>query len=190
MTHRTIGSELLVALEGAKTALTHSIQEASAAGDWDAAEHLVQWAREVGGMLETVAGVPHPANGRPAFSAVALTASRGSRPANLPFHCTEKNKLVKVGASRDGTTYEHRVTREHFDLIIENLATMAQGADAFETTELNQRCDVPRHEPKIVLDVLEEHHLVRNVRRGRWGFTNASGFATEAQAVWSALPRR
>lgn len=41
-----------------------------------------------------------------------------------PRALLEGGKLVKVGASRDGGTYEHRVTRRRFDLVLEQLRSM------------------------------------------------------------------
>jgi hypothetical protein len=97
---------------------------------------------------------------------------------------------VKVGPSRDGSTYEHRVIREHFDAVIDKLAEIASKTRTFETPELIRECDVPKHEPLIILAVLKQQKLLIGVRRGRWMFTNAETFGVDAQKVWSALPKQ
>ena len=109
--------------------------------------------------------------------------------AKLPYYFTESNKLVKVGPSRDGSTYQHRVTRQHFDEMINRLAEIAAKDRQFETPDLSNAVNIPKHEPLIVLDLLEQRKLLINVRRGRWVFANAETFGDDAQRVWGNLPQ-
>ena len=98
--------------------------------------------------------------------------------------------MAKIGPSRDGTTYQHRVTRDHFDLIIARLTEIAASRKTFETTDVVGRLDIPKHEPLIILAVLEEQKLLIGVRRGRWVFINPVTFAADAEQVWNKLPRQ
>src|SRR2546425_2911335 len=180
--------QLVATLEKAKLELMRSNQAAMTNGQWDRAQFMLQCARDLDGMIIGLRqnGMT-PAPVRPA--ALSSHAPK-PRPAKLPYYCVEGDKLVKVGPSRDGTTYEHRVTREHFDLMIGQLSVLATEGKTFETPDLIKRCDVPKHEPLIILAVLEEQKLLINVRRGRWVFVNVVTFQSDAQRVWAALPKR
>ena len=151
--------------------------------DWDKAKALLDGARQIDGILAILAGRQAPD---------AQPAGRPSVPdrRKLPYYYVEHDKLVKVGRSRDGGTYEHRVTREHFDLIVGRLAEMAKQGRAFETRRLVEKCDVPAHEPLIVVNMLGEQGLLDGLRRGRWAFLNADGFAVAVRGVWDKLPRQ
>ena len=185
---QTFPSGLVATLEKAKHQLMEAIQTAGQAGQWDLAEWGVRKAKDLDEMiivLQNGTGAGHSQ-----FRPMPEAATK-FRPAKLPYHYTEANKLVKLGRSRDGgSTYKHRVVREHFDAVINELAEIASETATFETTELVRRCEVPKHEPKIILDVLEEQKLLTKVRRGRWMFTNAETFGVDAQKVWSALPKQ
>lgn len=152
-------------------------------GEWDRAQSLLQWARELDGMI---LGLKQ--NGSSTYKAAA-PAPRPARPSKLPYYFVEDDKLVKVGPSRDGGTYEHRVVRKNFDLITQRLMEMSRTGTSFETPDLVNRCDIPKHEPLIVLAVMEEQGLLLNVRRGRWSFSNAASFASDVLRVWTSLPR-
>lgn len=150
--------------------------------DWDKAKALLDGARQIDGILAILAGrqAPEPPRVRP-----SVDDRR-----KLPYYYVEHDKLVKVGRSREGGTYEHRVTREHFDLMVGTLAEMAKQGRAFETRRLVEKCDVPAHEPLIVVNMLAEQGLLDRLRRGRWAFTNADGFAVAVRGVWDKLPRQ
>lgn len=179
-------SGVLTLLEKAKKETMESSHAAGASGQWDRAERMLQWAREIDGII---AGMRQNGSG-PASLRQSPGASRASNRDKLPHYYLDGGRLVKVGASRDGKTYQHRVTREHFDRVIAQLAVLAREGKAFETPDLVRRCDVPRHEPLIVLAVLEEMKLVINVRRGRWVFANAQDFTADAERYWNAIARR
>ena len=151
--------------------------------DWDKAKALLDGARQIDGILEILAGRQAP-EVRPS-SAVGNAARR-----KLPYYYVEYDKLVKVGRSRDGGTYEHRVTREHYDRIVEKLRKLAEQEHAFETRRLVEICDVPAHEPLIVVNMLAEQGLLDGVRRGRWAFLDVDEFASAVGLVWDKLPRR
>jgi hypothetical protein len=178
--------DLAPALEKAKAEMMKSSQIAMAAGQWERAEWAVQSAKSLDSML-TVA-----LNGSSGAAALALVSTTSikpkSRPAKLPHFYTEADKLVKVGASRDGGTYEHRVIRAHYDLMIDKLVEVAGRDKSFETPDLIKKCDVPKHEPLIIVAMLESRGLLIKFRRGRWVFKSADTFATDVQKIWVALP--
>jgi hypothetical protein len=175
-------SNLVGTLERAKHELVACSQTAATSGQWDLAEFMVQSARHVDGIIT---GVRQNGSAPPATR--PTDQHHPSRPEKLPYYYVEGDKLVKVGRSRDGTTYKHRVTRGHFDQLIETLAAMAQDHRAFESADFVRRCDVPKHEPLIMLGVLKEHELLHSSRRGRWAFVNPATFAADAGQVWDAL---
>lgn len=145
--------------------------------DWDRAKALLDGARQIDGILSLLSGQravePPPDD-----------------PRKLPYYYVEHDKLVKVGRSRDGGTYEHRVTREHFDLIVARLVELAKQGRGFETRRLVEQCDVPAHEPLIMVNLLGEQGLLEGLRRGRWAFPKPEGFADAARGIWSKLPRQ
>jgi hypothetical protein len=181
----TDGNEarLVELLKQAQTMMVElSGRSAGAERDWDKAKALLDGARQIDGILAILAGrqAPEPSRVRP-----PVDDRR-----KLPYYYVEHDKLVKVGRRREGGTYEHRVTREHYDLIVGRLAEMAKQGRAFETRRLVEKCDVPAHEPLIVVNLLGEQGLLDCLRRGRWAFPDADGFAVAVRGVWDKLPRQ
>lgn len=182
-----LAPELIVTLEKAKGQMMDSIQHAGQTGQWDRAQWMIQKAKD---LDEMISGLRQNGSGHaPLRPTTAPMQTTPPQYAKLPHYFTETNKLVKVGPSRDGTTYQHRVTRDHFDAMINKLADIAAKAKQFETPDLTDALDIPKHEPLIVLALLEELKLLINVRRGRWVFANAETFRSESQKVWANLPR-
>jgi hypothetical protein len=149
---------------------------ASTQGDWDKAKALLDGARQIDGILEILVGRQ---------TSIANTARSTMK---LPYYYVERDKLVKTGRSRAGGTYEHRVIKEHYDLIVGRLIELEKRGGTFDTRKLVEQCDVPAHEPLIVVNVLNEQGLLGGLRRGRWEFTNR--FAEVIHEVWGKLPRR
>jgi hypothetical protein len=149
---------------------------AGAQRDWDKAKALLDGARQIDNILRLLTGqgpMPPP---------VVPPVGR-----KLPYYYIEYDKLVKVGRSRDGGTYEHRVTQDHFDLIVTRLGEMARQGRTFETRRLVERCDVPAHEPLLVVNLLGEQGLLESMRRGQWAFRDAQGFGDAVRGVWSKV---
>lgn len=174
--------KLLDSLETAKGELIHLSQSSGVLGDWDAAERYLRLARELDGVLANVKQ-GEERNGRSSQNgSVSASADR------LPRYSREGRKLLKVGRARDGEgIYKHRVTFENYTAMIGHLKAMA-GQETFETVELIRRCGLPAHEPRIVLDVLEERGLLTSPRKGRWTYANPAKFATDVEEVWPNLP--
>lgn len=147
---------------------------------WDKAKVLLDAARQIENVIRLVTGtVP---------SQTALDTPNGRK---LPYHYVERDRLVWVGRSREGGTYKHNVVREHYDAIASRLCEIAKTHSEFETRdELVDKCAVPRHEPTIIVKVLGDLGLLRRIRRGRWGFTDAGAFPEAAAKAWDRLPRR
>jgi len=186
MTHTT---RLVDSLTASKQELVDRSNRLAADSLWDEAQTAIEWAKQLDGMIAALSN----GNGVPAHMPTIRReqpTSKTRRPhRNLPYYYVEGDRLVKVGPSRDGGTYEHRVTRKNFDLVLARLRDMAGETTEFETQRLVDRCDVPGHEPLIVVAVLEQHGLLIRLRRGRWQFADPAGFARASDAAWQKIPR-
>ncbi len=179
--------EVVSVLQSAKQKMIALSQAAATDGQWHRAQHLLHHASATDSIIN---GLSRDDDNCDSSLAFPLRSPKPG-PGKLPFYYVDRNKLVKVGEkkSRDGSTYEHRTTREHFDLIIKQLSAFASRGKDFETTDLLSKCDVPKHEPGIILAVLRKQKLLSSPRRGQWEFVKASTFASDAQRVWAAIPR-
>ncbi len=148
------------------------------AGQFDRAQRPLEWARQVDGIRNDL-----NTGGERQASGAHPEARR------LPYYYTKHEKLVKLGSRRDGGTYYHRVTREHYDLITSRLRDMARMAAEFETQRLVDGCDVPKHEPLLVVNMLSQQGLLDSARRGRWRFIDREKFSATVEEVWRRLPR-
>jgi len=186
MIHAT---RLVDSLAASKQELVNRSNQLAADSRWDEAQTAIEWAKQIDGMIAALSN----GNGIPAHQpsirreSPTPTARRTHR--DLPYYYVEGDRLVKVGPSRDGGTYEHRVTRKNFALVLARLRDMAGETTEFETQRLVDRCDIPGHEPLIVVAVLEKHGLLIKLRRGRWQFADPTGFARASDAAWQKLPR-
>lgn len=115
--------------------------------------------------------------------------ARSVPPVNLPYYYREPDQLMKIGPSTKGDgTYRHSVPRNHFDRVMEVLVALAKSDHQFETQQLlNRLPGIPGHQPRIVLDVLEQHNVLRSSRRGHWTFADRPGFASAARAMWDRI---
>ncbi len=76
-----------------------------------------------------------------------------------------------------------------FELVLDQLRIMATSTSEFETQRLVDQCDIPKHEPGIVVAVLAKYGLLHRIRRGRWRFDDPASFGERAAGVWQRLPR-
>ena len=170
--------ERLADLLGQAQALMIELSGRCAVGDrdWDKAQRLLEGARQVDAILHVL-------------TREATLPPKGTlHDRKLPYYYVAYDKLVKVGRRRDGGTYKHRVTREHYDLITSRLCEIAKAGATFETQRLVDRCDVPKHEPPLVVHMLSQQGLLANIRRGRWSFTDQATFPKTVKTVWDHLP--
>lgn len=184
-------TRLIDSLAASKQALVDRSSQLTSESRWDEAKRAIEWAKQIDGMIAALSngnGLIHqPAVRRTATDTQSTRARR-----DLPYYYVEDegDRLVKVGPSRDGGTYEHRVVRKNFELVLSRLRDMAGHTVEFETQRLVDRCDIPGHEPLIVVAVLEKHGLLIRLRRGRWQFADPAGFGRAADAVWQQLSRQ
>ena len=108
----------------------------------------------------------------------------------FPYYFRESDRLVKIGKKRNGDgTYKHPVPKDNFDQIMSTLVGFTRSGMRFETKRLQNQCDrIPRHQPLIVLAVLEEQGLVDNRGRGHWTFADRTGFSVASELVWENIP--
>lgn len=163
--------------------VTLSTRYAGEEGNWDKAQFLMESARQVDEIRHRLS------NGRTP-SAPRQTCQPPKRPrSELPYYYVEGDRLAKDGPSRDGSTYTHRVTRANYEQILAALKEIAESHSTFETQRLVDRCNVPKHEPLLVVDMLRKQGALEKLRRGRWQFVDAKNFEYQADNAWSRLPR-
>ena len=167
-------------LQKAKKRLVELAAEFGSRSEWEEAHEHLNGASRIDQLLSDAPST----NG-----AVSSVERRSHSFTKLPYFYIDGDKLVKVGKSRDGGTYEHRVTRQNYELIIDALKKYARSSEQFETQSLVDRCPIPKHEPGIVARVLEEEGLLVQVRRGTWQFEDRWSFDTKVQAVWQRVQR-
>lgn len=169
-------------LQKAKNRLVKLAADYGAQSDWEQAHAHLNGAKQIDELLAGGSNgnsVMHTPRGKP----------QSRRFTTLPYFYVEGDKLVKVGQSRDGGTYEHRVTKENYEIIINALKAIAKSAERFETQSLVDRCPIPKHEPGLVARVLEEHGLLNQVRRGTWQFEDRWSFDNKVDDLWQRIRR-
>ena len=172
--------------EAKKQMIETSSLLAQSGGDWDAAQRLLARAREIDAIRSDLDNMIR--SGPILFN---MPRDREPLHANLPYYQIEDDRLVKVGKSRNGGTYKHRVPKEHYDIIVAKLVDFARsGRPYFLTQDLIDRHDMPNHEPNLVINLLEEKAVVRRVTRGRYAFSHREAIQEQAETIWRELPRQ
>lgn len=169
-------------LQKAKNRLVKLAADYGAQSNWEEAHEHLNGAKQIDELLAGGSngnGVMHMPRREP----------QPRRFTTLPHFYVEGDKLVKVGQSRDGGTYEHRVTKESYEIIINALKAFAKSGERFETQSLVDRCPIPKHEPGIVARVLEEHGLLTQLRRGTWQFDDRWSFDAKVDGLWPRIRR-
>lgn len=155
-----------------------SNQYAISEKDWDRAQTYLNCARQVDSILQSLDSKVE----------TRITENNRISTRKLPYYFIEYDKLVKVGQSRDGGTYEHRVPKKHYDLITDRLCNIAKESRSFQTKQLQDSCDIPSHEPLIVLKLLNHKGGIGNPRRGQWSFLEKNNLANTMNEIWNQLP--
>ena len=147
---------------------------------WDEAEKVQTWARSLGQLTQQMA------------DGEGTATSQGPRlPASpLPhFYINPADKLVMQGRSRNGGSYRHRVVRPHYDLIVKKVASLARSGNSFHSQDLQDRREMPVHEPLLVVRLLTKRGLITKVQKGKFALKDAARFLRDATELWSLLPR-
>jgi hypothetical protein len=181
---------LLDSLNAAKGKLVEFSSLAAETDNWAEAQTAIEWAKKLDAMVTALSGKDVIGSlGSETLRPVARQNSVDGQ--SFPRFYVEDNRLVKIGAKRDKEgTYEHRVTHANYDLVVQQLCKIAGFSNEFETQKLIDHCDIPKHEPGIVLAVLEKQGLLANVRRGKWEFLAAASFSAQVQDIWDRIPWR
>lgn len=180
-------SELQSTLDRAKGLVGQVVTVRIGSGDWTGAQSAAEWGKDLDSLSARLR--PPPNGSAPAEPIEQPKPPSPESRQRFPYYFVEGDYLVKVGRSNNGGTYKHRVPREHFDVVLQKLDGLAKSSSAFDTQLLINQCPTPRHEPLIVLDVLEELALLTNPRRGRWLFRDRVTFRANPQLLWDRIPR-
>jgi len=184
MTNQTDVS-LVQKLSDAKIEMINRSAQSGTEGDWDGANRWMRWAQQIDAIITGLDG--NNSSAREQYTAATQPAPSNRK---LPYYYVEGDRLVKVGPSRDGGSYEHRVLHDHYEMVVNAVATFTRTRTNFETNDITSRCDIPGHEPLIVLAVLEQEGLINGIRRGRWSVVNSASIVEESKRVWQKLPRQ
>jgi hypothetical protein len=156
-------------------------------GDYPGAKMAMEWTQS----MDSIASRVNHGNGT-AIATASISAKRATpaKPTRFPYYFREPDELVKIGRSDKGDgTYRHTVPKDNFDEIMAVLVEFASTNVRFDTKDLQNRVHrIPRHQPLIVLDVLEEQRSILNTRRGQWAFVDRACFAVAAESVWENIP--
>lgn len=175
---------VLEVLQHAKKAMLETSQLAGAEGDWDLAKKALQWAQQLDQMT-VEASTPVFAPNVPVLMRGVAQAQRTA----LPRYYVDRDRLIKVGASRDGGMYKHSVTRSHFDGVIDRLEMVTASDGLFDMSDVLRHIDIPRHEPLIVTGALANENILKKVRRGRWLVVDRINLKASAQRAWEVMSR-
>lgn len=163
-------------------------QDCAQTSNWSQAEQFMRYGRELDAMAKAIDAMDSaepPPQQRPSSRQGGLSNGVARK---LPYYYREGDVLAKVGPSRDGSTYVHRVPRDHYDIVVTEIERInRQFGDTFATAALVDRCPIPKHEPLIVVAVLAESGCLRRIRRGHWATVNPGGLRADADAAWSRL---
>ncbi len=181
-------SRLADSLTASRESLIARSNELAAASQWNEAKLAIEWAKQIDDMIAVLKEGNGFSNGKGIVArterSITPNLPAGSR-RDLPYHFVEGDRLVKVGARREGDgTYQHRVPFSDFEMVVEQLRELANAMEYFETSKLVDRCSIPKHEPLIVLAVLEEQGYVEKLCRGHWRFVDRRSFPQQASAIW------
>ena len=147
---------------------------------WNEAEAVLAWARSLGELIQQMAG----------GGGSGPVERRDASTSQLPhFYVDRDEKLVMRARSRRGGFYEHRVVKAHYDLIVQKVAGLARAGKTFYSQDLQDRREMPVHEPLLVMRLLTSRDLLIKLQKGKYAFKDAAGFEGSASELWSQLPR-
>lgn len=176
--------QITESLQCAKDSILSLLSTIAREGKYDDSHILLESAQEVERIITRIQDLKR------VCEPPVIRITPPSKSQSLPYYYVDKDadKLIKVGKSRDVGTYEHPVPHEHFDSVIHRLIKMAQaGIRQFETQRLVDQCPMPKHQPLIILNVLERCNLVTSPSRGQWRFVNPDRFSSAVEGLWTRL---
>ncbi len=149
--------------------------------DWDQYETLSQSAKEIDHIRHLLVERTELRHARDARTVHIRTRFPGG---SYPRYLVRGDTLAKVGLSRSGSTYVHRVPREAAESVVSGLQEFTKDGDTFTTERAVNRIAVPMYQTYIVLAALAELHLLEPVRRGLFRFVDRGTFVEESKDIW------
>jgi hypothetical protein len=196
-TTETASVKLEVALKNlaeAREALVPLVGEYADKGDYRSAKSAMELAQKLDEVTKGIAAlvlgqdnggklpISQPTNSR-------WPSSFPTESKDFPFFYAEGDRLVMRGPSRDGTYYEQRIPKPHYDLIARKLHDCQRGGGIVRNQEMLNRAEMPVHEPGLILKLLASKGLLEPLQKGVYSFVDAADVRTAAQSVWDGLPR-
>jgi hypothetical protein len=164
----------------AKEGLIALLGALASEGDWDQAERVKTWAKSLDDLARQMGS----------GKATDLVATRPAPNEGLPYFYVDRDqKLVMRARSRDDGYYEHRVIKPHFDLIVRKVAQIHPIGVPFSSQELQNRNEMPVHEPLLIMRLFASKGLVRKLQKGKYVLVDGRGFESGAARLWTDLPR-
>ena len=157
-------------------------QRYASEGKWDRAQAFLAAGQTLDRVVEQLPtnGAPVPA-GQPIGATSVARIPSAARTAY--YYIDEDYCLAKLGRSRNGGGYKHRITRDSLETIMRDIA---QAADPIYTPSLLQACERPDHEPRLVIDLLIQKGHMRKLGRGRYRLVTRN---LTADQLCGELPR-
>jgi hypothetical protein len=106
---------------------------------------------------------------------------------SYPKYLVRNETLAKVGLTRSGSTYVHRVPKSVVESVVAGLQEFTKEGDTFTTERAVGRIAVPMYQTYIVLAVLSELRLVEPMKRGVFRFVDRGKFVDETKEIWKRL---
>ena len=187
MTEEAVRSQLSETLKRAKALVGQLVKDRTSREDYSGARSGLEWAELLNSISSRLDF--HDNGSQLAPTATASETAVALSPPQLPYYRREFDNLVKIGKKRGGAgIYKHPVPKDNFDQIISALEGFAESARRFDTKSLQDEvAQIPRHQPLVVLAVLEEQRLVHKTQRGHWAFTHRTGFSVASKTVWGKI---
>ncbi|MEW6355181.1 MAG: hypothetical protein AB1696_02555 [Planctomycetota bacterium] len=173
--------------EAKEALLSEGKRRAGEAADWEMAKMLFSIAEATDDLRrqasEILDGKPEPVQ-TPAVRDVARKGERLPKK-EYPKFFIRGNMLVKQGLTRNRKeTYEHTVSKEHFDSIVAMLAEEAKNRTEFLGPALAEKANCAPYEFYVVLAWLKHVGLVETQRRGQYRFVSPNSLESDAHARW------
>ena len=176
-----------------------SRQSVNGDGEWQTAETLFSLAKNADLLRQQVSlvvdGAPLPAVEAKAVNLQKPNQPEAVKPArkrkeDYPKFVLRSDCLLKIGLSRNKRTeYEHEVPKAEFDKIVARLVSLAPTAKEITVEEIQADLDCPSYQTYVVIAVLLKMGLLTSPWRGAYKMRSAGRFASDANGVWSQLPR-